>query len=228
MAIEVKPSGLKVSGQEVFDVSESYIAFPDQNEVTYDDGQLLPIGLVSFSLFEPSSTEKVLLALPISGAIFDGDVPFLTYSNTDKGWKVDEQDEEHLGGDFEDYQDYFEKAQRFYQQHKKLTVSLEDNADTVSLFKLGGQPLLGCNWDAYLWDEESDEYDDFFEALEEEEGDEYEDAISREIIYRDDESGKEFMYLGTYSYDTYVDGGGEAIVFYQPELKKVMVISEFS
>jgi len=64
--------------------------------------------------------------------------------------------------------------------------------------------------------------------MDEEEGPDFDLMSTREIVYIDEEAEKEYVFLGMFSYDTYLNGGGECIVFYQPELKKVLVVAEFS
>ena len=76
--------------------------------------------------------------------------------------------------------------------------------------------------------EDNPELDRYHDAMEEESGSDYEYMSSREITYFDEGLEQEFIFLGRFSYDLYLDGGGDCIVFYQPELKKVMVVAEFS
>ena len=61
-----------------------------------------------------------------------------------------------------------------------------------------------------------------------ESGPDFDIMRTREITFFDAELNKEFVFLGTFSFDVYFEGPGDCIVLYQPELKKVMVVAEFS
>ena len=241
MAIEIKTTPIKIGYEDITTKTDEYTPFPTKNDVTYNKNQLLPIGLLSCSVFDGSSEESVLIALPISANVFYGDVLYISYSLTEHGWEVDEEDRDNIGGDFDSYRAYFDQARDFYQQHEAVTSQLIEGNKSQSLFELGGQPALGCNWDEMFTDEDNEELRQYFDVVfdldddeDEEEFDEeayekkYNEFISREIVYHDEDLELDFLYLGCFKYDTYVDGGGEAILFYQPTLKKVMVFSEFS
>jgi len=230
MSFIIKDTKLKVSHREILKCEDGYTAFPSSEHVALDENSLFPLGLLSYKLFDTDKDDKVLIALPNAQGIFDGDYPFITYSLTDEGWKLDEDFADALEYEIEEhYIKYHQQAQAFFKQHQHLTYGLKDG-EKEPLFKLGGQPPLGENWDSYLYDEMGDnpELDHYHDVMEEESGSEYEYMSSREITYFDEEIEQEFIYLGKFSYDIYVDGGGDCIVFYQPELKKVMVVSEFS
>lgn len=230
MAFLIKDTKLKVLPVAILQEEEKYIPFPTQDSVLFEQNALLPIGLLSFSQFDDSSNEKILIAVPNLQGTFDGDYPFITYSLTSEGWLLDGEYSDALEYKFEkNYIEYYQQAQAFFKQHKHLTYDLEVG-EKSPLFELGGQPPLGQNWDSMLFDEMGDnpELDNYHDVMDEESGSDFENMSTKEITYFDEELKKEFIFLGTFSYDIYLDGGGDCIVFYQPELKKVMVIAEFS
>jgi len=193
---------------------------------------LFPVALLSGSKLKDAVKEDILVAIPNTQGTFDGDWPWITYSLTDDGWVLDEEYEEALEYKIEDsYAEYYNKAKSFFEKNKFIVGNVnQDDQEKSPLFKLGGQPPLGQNWGSMMFDEMGDnpELDHYHDVMDDEEGEEFERVSTREITYFDEQIEKEFIYLGLFSYDTYMDGGGECIVFYQPELKKVMVIAEFS
>lgn len=230
MSFLIKDTKIKVSPVEILQEEKNYIPFPTQETASFDENILLPIGLLSYNQFDSNSDEKILIAVPNMQGIFEGDYPFITYSLNNNEWQLDEEYTDALKYQFEeDYTQYYQKAKSFFQQNNYITYDLEDG-DKSPLFELGGQPPLGQNWDAELYDEMGDnpELDHYHDIMEEESGSDFEKMSTREITYFNEELEKEFIFLGTFSYDIYLDGGGECIVFYQPELKKVMVVPEFS
>ncbi len=230
MAFLIKPTALKQAQRNIYHNEAGFTAFPSTEQVAYNDQQLLPIGLLSYQAFDATSQQQILIAVPAVQGTFDGDYPYLSYSLTADGWQMDDTSVEFFGEEFSCYHDYFNQAQDFFGHHEMLTYSLEAEGSKQALFELGGQPPLGCNWDANLYDEmaENEELDHYFDVMDEEEGVEFETMSTREIVYLDEDTDQEYVYLGQFSYDTYLDGGGECIVFYQPELKKVLVVAEFS
>ena len=230
MSFVIKDTKLRVLPVAIVEEKDTYIPFPTQDSSLFDPKFLLPIGLLSYSQFDEGSNEKILIAIPNTQGTFDGDYPFITYSLTNKGWLLDDEYSEAAEDKCEEnYTNYYHKAQEFFKQNKHLTNNL-DAGDKSPLFELGGQPPLGQNWDSELFDEMEDnpELDNYYDVMDEESGSEFEIMSTREITYFDEELEKEFIFLGKFSYDTYLDGGGDCIVFYQPELKKVMVVAEFS
>lgn len=228
MALHIKDSAVTDSPTRITKESNFYTPFPSNEQVTFNEKQLLPLGLLSTTKLAQDDKDNILIAMPISMAIFDGDVPYIAYSLTDHGWQVDASYLESLSDDFESYGEYYQKAASFYKEHTFLNMSLNEAEEGEPLFEFGGQPELGCNWDAYLWDEESDDETRYFDAMDEESGDNYDHYATREIGFLDEQSGVDFSYLGTFSFSIYVDGGGEAIVFYSAKHKKVLIIAEFS
>jgi hypothetical protein len=209
---------------------DSYIPFPVKNNSLSDKEALLPVGMLLFNQFDNNSNDEVLIAVPNAQGIFDGDYPFVTYSLTSEGWKLDDMYSDALKYNFEEhYLNYYKRAKDFYTENKYITNGLESDM-RCPLFELGGQPPLGQNWDAMLYDEmgENPELDNYHDIMDEEGGSDFEFMSTREITYFDEALNKEFIFLGSFSLDVYLDGGGDFIVFYQPELKKVMVVAEFS
>ncbi|KJY85902.1 hypothetical protein TW84_20970 [Vibrio neptunius] len=230
MSFIIKDTQLKVFPTTVAQHVAGYIPFPVQDNIIFDQESLLPIGLLSYSRFDDESTDEILIAMPNIQGVFDGDYPFVTYSLTSDGWALDDDYSDALEYNLEEhYSDYYRKSAVFYRENEYLTHDLASGAK-APLFELGGQPPLGENWDAMLYDEMEDnpELDHYHDVMDDESGPDFERMSTREITYFDEELGKEFVFLGTFSFDTYLDGGGEGIVFYQPELKKVMVVAEFS
>ncbi|WP_087019700.1 hypothetical protein [Thaumasiovibrio subtropicus] len=230
MAFLIKDTQLKVKPVAMTQQNEKYIPFPTQEEVAFDSDALLPIGLLSYDQFDERDNEQILIAVPNVQGTFDGDYEYLTYSKTAQGWRLDEEYADALEYKLEEYMtEHYQKAVSFFNENRHLTYGLEEG-EATALFELGGQPPLGQNWDAVLYDEMGDnpELDHYHEVMDEESGENFDHMSTREITYLNEESDKEFIFLGAFSYDTYLEGGGECIVFYQPELKKVMVVAEFS
>lgn len=228
MAFLIKDKELDIKHQKLLQNQDSYTAFPTAEQVAFDETHLLPIGLISGL---KHLDEDIFIAMPRLGSIFDGDFPIVTYSLTDKGWVLDEEYLEDLDYDLEDeYMEHYHKAKAYFAQHQHLRHGLKEAEDKEPLFELGGQPPLGQNWCANLYDEMGDypELDDYFDVMEEGSGEDYERMKTREITYQDEEDEREYVFLGLFSYELYFEGGGECIVFYQPQLKKVMVVAEFS
>lgn len=232
MAFIIKDTEVQLTKENVLQNSAGYTAFPTTESVSFDPEILLPVGLLSGNTLKDAVEEDILIAIPNLQSTFDGDYPWITYSLTDNGWALDEEYVEDLKYKFEDnYIEHYNKAKDFFQSNQFLVKSFKnDNPKKAPLFASGGQPPLGQNWDANMYDEMGDnpELDNYHDVMEEEEGEEFEKMSTREITYFDEDLEKDFIYLGMFSYDTYMDGGGECIVFYQPELKKVMVVPEFS
>ncbi|MCP4251998.1 MAG: hypothetical protein GY775_01090 [Candidatus Scalindua sp.] len=230
MAFLIKDTKLKVLPRAILREEHKYIPFPTQDSVLIGHNALLPIGLLSYSQFDESSNEKILIAVPSLQGTFDGDYPFITYSLTSDGWLLDDEYSGALEYKLEEnHTEYYQKAEAFFKQHNHLTCDL-DVGDKSPLFELGGQPPLGQNWDSMLFDEMEDnpELDNYYDVMDEESGSDFENMSTKEITYFDEELEKEFIFLGAFSYDTYLDRDGDCIVFYQPELKKIMLVSEFS
>jgi len=237
MAFFIKDTEVQLSKKSILENGDGYTAFPNAESATFDPDVLIPVGLLSGKNLKDQVEEDILIALPNIQGTFDGEWPWITYSLTDKGWVLDEEYLEASEDKIEDsYVEYYNKAKAFFEENKFLSDNLKnenpnkDNQEKASLFELGGQPPLGQNWDSMMFDEMGDnpELDNYHEVMDEGEDEEVEHMSTREITYFDEEFEKEFIYLGLFSYDIYVDGGGECIVFYQPELKKVMVVAEFS
>lgn len=230
MSFIIKDTNLKVSYRKIFEVEDEYLPFPSTGSVAFDENTLLPIGLLSYKIFDGEVNDQILIAVPNAQGIFDGDYPFITYSLTSEGWELDKDFLDASEYKFEDnYIKYYQQAKAFFKQHHHLTYCLKDG-EKEPLFELGGQPPLGQNWDSVLYDEMEDnpELDRYHDIMEEESGSDYEYMSNREITYFDEDLEQEFIFLGRFSYDLYLDGGGDCIVFYQPGLKKVMVVAEFS
>lgn len=231
MALYIKDSALACPATKVLQATDFYKPFPSSQDVAFNDTQLLPVGLLAYSKLDANSDDNVLIALPISMEIFDGDLPYISYSLTDIGWQVDAHNVDNLSEekeDFEDYSEYYQQAASFYAKHQRLNYTLDENDESVPLFEFGGQPILGCNWDAYLWDEEGDDETRYFDAMDEQSGENYSHYSTREIGFFDEEHDVDFAYLGTFCFSTYFEGGGEGIVFYSAKHKRVLVIAEFS
>jgi|GEM_PF-5127755 len=230
MAFLIKESELKVAARKIMQDGEDYCAFPSTQQAKYDPNEFLAIGLLPSNLFDSTTNDQILIAIPNAQGTFYGDYPFITYSLTDEGWQLDEDckdvTEDRLD---EPYQQRYQQALEFFKQHKYLNSDLEAGNQSP-LFELGGQPPIGQNWACNLYDEMEDnpDLDRHYDALEEGEGEEFEYMSTRELTYFDEDLEKEFFFLGWFSYDLYLDAGGECMVFYQPELKKVMVVAEFS
>lgn len=232
MAFFIKDTEVQLAKKDIIQNDEGYTAFPQNESVSFNSDILFPVGLLSGSKLKDAVKEDILIAIPNIQGTFDGDWPWITYSLTDDGWVLDDEYVEALKYKIEDnYVEYYNKTKAFFQQNKCIVRNFKkDDQKKSPLFELGGQPPLGQNWDSIMFDEMGDnpELDHYHDAMDEEEGEEFERMSTREITYFDEDLEKEFIYLGLFSYDTYMNGGGECIVFYQSELKKVMVIAEFS
>ncbi len=232
MAFIIKQDKSSITFEEIFQQNEKYIAFPTTDAVKFDQQALLPIGLLSYRQPDSDVEEQILIAMPNNQGIFDGDEPIITYSLRGEGWTLDQEHDPDYPLD-EEYLEHYQQAQAFFNNKQSLIYNLDDEENTslVPLFILGGQPPLGQNWDAEMYDEMGDnpELDHWHDVIDEGESHaEFEHMSTRQINYLDEESEKEYLYLGMFDYTPYFDGGGECIVFYQPELKQVMVIAEFS
>lgn len=230
MAFLIKDTKLKLPTTNIVQQGEHYISFPNNESVLFDEAQLIPIGLLSVSELDDRVDEPVLIALPNVQGIFYGDEPFLTYSLTDKGWSLDQAYAEAAEHKIEEnYAKYYQQAHHFFKEHGYLNSSLEES-EQETLFKLGGQPPLGQNWDAILYDEMGDnpELDHYHEVMDEGDDAEVEEMSQREITYLDEEQNQEFIYLGRFNFELYLATDMTGIVFYQPELKKVMLVIESS
>ena len=225
MAFLIKDTKLKVPFVEILQEEERYVAFPTNESALFDQDTLLPVGLLSYSLFDNKANDEILIAVPNIQGTFDGDYPFITYSLTSEGWLLDDEYSDGLEYKIEEpYIKRYKQAQIFFKERKLKT------GEGCPLFKLGGQPTLGQNWDSMLYDEMGDnpELDHYHDVMEDGSESDFEYMSTREITYFDEELEKEFIFLGKFSYDLYLGSGGDCIVFYQPELKKVMVVAEFS
>ncbi|AUI85728.1 hypothetical protein BS333_04725 [Vibrio azureus] len=230
MAFIIKETKLKVLPVSIVKEEEFYQPYPAKDAVLFDTETLIPIGLLSYRQFEENNNESIFIAVPNLQGIFDGDYAFITYSLTNQGWKLDNEYIKDTDYKIENnYIEYYLKSVSFYNQYKYVSHPSENSSKEI-LFELGGQPPLGQNWDAMLYDEmaENPELDHYHDVMEEGGEAEFEKMSTREITYFNEELEKEFIYIGMFSFDTYLDGGGECIVFYQPELKKVMIVPEFS
>ena len=230
MTFLIKETKFKVSCEDIFEEKLDVTIFPTAQQVLFDSKKLLPIALLNINQFDSRVHDAVFIAVPNVQGTFYGDEPFITYSLTEQGWVLDaEHHEAAIDSLEEDYLEHYQQAQAYFKQHKYLTYNFSGNDKSV-LFELGGQPPLGQNWDAMLYDEMGDnpELDHYHDVMDEESGADYDDMCTREIVYFDDNLKEEFIYLGKFSYDIYLGAGGDGIVFYQPKLKKVMIVTEFS
>lgn len=220
----------KVSTKEfsVTSNSEQYQAFPEPDQIAYNPKQLLVVGILNYSSFDKASKDRILIAIPATIGTFYGDEPYLSYSFSNGIWQMDRQDIEYFDDEFiNSYQKNFDKAKRFFQQHSQLCWGLDETRDAEALIHIGGQPPLGQNWDAEFNDDNA-EADQYFDALDEGSGEIFEDWSNRNITFYDEDSELEFLYIGRIDYSLYLDGGGDCILFYQPEIRRVMAFAEFS
>lgn len=235
MTFLIKETELQIPAQDIYEASSNAVFFPTEQHVLFDNEQLLPIALLDIKLLNSNQnygnvSDAVLIAVPNVQGTFYGDEPFISYSLTAQGWVLDAEYHDAATHILEeDYLEHYKKAQAYFKKHEFLTYNLSAGDKSV-LFELGGQPPLGQNWDAIMYDEMADnpELDHYHEVMDEESGAEYEKMCTREIVYFDDSLQEEFIYLGKFSYDIYLGSSGEGIVFYQPKLKKVMIVTEFS
>ncbi len=143
MALYIKDSALACPATKVLQATDFYKPFPSCQDVAFNDNQLLPIGLLAYSKLDANSDDNILIALPISMEIFDGDLPYISYSLTDNGWQVDAHNVDNLSEekeDFEDYSEYYQQAASFYAKHQRLNYSLDENDESVPLFEFGVNP----------------------------------------------------------------------------------------
>ena len=230
MSFIIKDTQVKAVYSTLEQEEASYIPFSVEENTILEKESLLPIGLLSYNKFDSNSNDKILIAMPNMQGIFYGDYPLVTYSLTDEGWALDDEYTDALEYPLEQpHLDYYHKAIAFFRENQYLTDDLT-SGERAPLFELGGQPPLGQNWDAMIVDEDEDnpDLDNYYEVMDEESGPDFDIMSTREITYFDAELDKEFVFLGTFSFDVYFEGGGDCIVFYQPELKKAMVVAEFS
>ncbi|MCG7499802.1 hypothetical protein MHO82_23320 [Vibrio sp. Of7-15] len=228
MAFFIKDTKLKVAEREIFHNEEGYIGFPSKDLVVFDNDTLLPIGLLSYNLFDSDSDEKILIAVPNLQGIPEGDYGAITYSfiNKEEGWRLDDEflhdsalDEE------EDYISNYHQAHEFFIKHKHVTAF----GRKAPLFEIGGQPPLGQNWDSILYNERGDnpELDRYHEVTSNISDPDFEYMSTRDITYFNEREEQEFIFLGCFSDTPYLDLAGKFMVFYQPDLKKVMLVIEY-
>ncbi|MDO6707204.1 hypothetical protein [Photobacterium sp. 1_MG-2023] len=228
MAFIIKDTPVKVAEREIFQDEDGYIAFPSNEMAVFDREQFIPIGVLSYQQFDRHSNEKIFIAVPNLQGIPDGDYGAITYSfvSESDGWRLDDEfaNDSKLD-EGEDYIDRYQQSREFFTQHQYL----EAYGRKAPLFVIGGQPPLGQNWDAILYDEMGDnpELDHYHDVTSDRDDPEFESMSSREITYFDEETEQEFIFLGYFSDTPYLELSGTFMVFYQPESKKVMLVVEY-
>ncbi len=223
--LKIKDNPYKVK-EMIFTSSENYTAFPSQNEcgISYNENQLLPLGVINYSIFDDSVSDQVLLAFPV---VEMSEEPYTVYTLKKGVWELNEDQECYL----DSYLPDFVKAKEFYKKNAFLQDNLPDKADESNksmLIRLGAHPLVGCNWDEYFWDEGDNEaLFDAIDTLEKDPEDkEALEVISREIVFIED--NEEYTYIGHIRSSSYTESDTDLFYFYQPKLKKVIVCADFS
>ncbi len=223
----INDSELALAKVEFLKENESYKLFPTAADVSFDENQLMPLGL----LVHPESREQILIALPLSSEVLDREIPYTSYSLTDLGWQVDEQYLEHINED-EDDSEYFDDLTEFYQRITSIFAQDRDYGNKVltalesSLLELGGHPMSG-NWSTYLWNTGDDLKRNYSAAMYEESGEAYAYYSSRQLAFYDEKSKVHFSYLGTLPLKPYFNLGGDAILFYNAKHKKVLFTIDY-
>ncbi|MCY9801840.1 hypothetical protein ACRZ5S_04720 [Vibrio scophthalmi] len=235
MAFVIKDTKLNVAETDIFNDEAGYAAFPTAESVTFDREKLIPIGLLSFNMFDAGVDDKTLIALPNLQGIPDGDYGPITYSYIDEqqGWCLDdeyanddtlEEQDEYLDN-YQQAQDEFAANQCLMRRGKKLP-----------LITLGGQPRFGQNWASCLYNElaKNPELDHYYEVTCSLNHPEFEHMSTRDIVYVDEKDNKEYTFIGSFKDEAYLvrdseylGFAGEFMVFYQPQLKKVMLVAEY-
>lgn len=228
MAFIIKESKVKVDERKIFQGENGYVPFPNNDVATFDNDELIPIGVLSYNQFDSSSDDKILIAVPNLQGIPDGDYGPITYSfaNENEGWRLDEEFRSDAKlDDQEDYLDNYKEALNSFTENGYIMES----GEKAPLFEIGGQPPLGQNWDAILYDEMGDnpELDHYHEVTSDLNHPEFEDMNTRDIVYFDEEDEREYIFLGSFRDTPYLDLSGCIMVFYQPDLKKVMLVVEY-
>ena len=228
MAFIIKESKIRVDEREIFQAENLYTPFPSNGLVSFDSSQLIPIGILSYNAFDSTVLNQVLIAVPNLQGIPDGDYGAITYSFDSEcnKWQLDEEflnDAKLEDHDF--HLDIYEKTKLFFNENGFIVES----GNKKPLFVIGGQPPLGQNWDSVLYDEAGDnpELDHYDEVMTNLNDPEFEYMSTREVVYLDEESEDEYIFLGSFRDTPYLDLAGCLMVFYQPELNKVMLAIEY-
>ena len=226
MAFTIKDTEVKVTEREIFHDENEYTSFPTTALVNFEQDELIPIGLLSYQLFDSSSCDAILIAVPNLQGIPDGDYGPITYSfiGEKSRWKLDNEFIEDPKLD-EEYLENYESARDFYLKNNYIM----EYRSKSPLFTLGGQPPLGQNWDSILYNEMGDnpELDYYHDVTSNINDPKFEYMSTREIVYLDERDEKEYVFLGSFRDIPYLDMAGSIMVFYQHELKKVMLVVEY-
>ncbi len=223
----INDSDLALAKVEFLKESESYKLFPTAEDASFDENQLMPLGLLSIA----ETSEQILIALPLSSEVLDREIPYTSYSFTDSGWQVDKPYLEYINEDDDDLE-YFDDLTEFYQRITSIFAQDRYYGNKVlealesSLLELGGHPILG-NWSMYLWNTGDDLKMNYSDAMHKKSGEAYEHYSSRQLAFYDEKSKVHFSYLGTLPLKPYFNLGGDAVLFYNAEHKKVLLTIDY-
>ncbi len=228
MAFIIKESKVRVDEREIFQREKVYTPFPSDELGSFDRNELIPIGILSYSVFDSAIIDQVLIAVPNLQGIPDGDYGAITYSFNSEcnKWRLDteflsdeklEEQDVHLNN--------YKKSLEFFNENNFIIES----GNKVPLFVIGGQPRFGQNWAASLYNEmgNNPELDHYYEVTTNINHPEFEYMSTREIVYLDEQKENEYIFLGSFRDIPYLDLAGCLMVFYQPELRKVMLAVEY-
>ena len=86
--------------------------------------------------------------------------------------------------------------------------------------------MLGCNWDAYIWEDE-EQLDTLMDAMDEDDDNEQaQELLKRSIVMNID--GDIYHYVAQISCMNYVESSADLIYFYNPQKKRIVMGVDFS
>ena len=227
--LQISTTHYKHPESKLFENNHQFKAFPAQadSKIDFNSAQFFALGLLNVETLIDNCTDEILLAYPPSEWLAESE--YVAYKNIDGKWQLDEANNEDWTFEFEEEQARFDALKSFHAQHGFLQYHPDKapgDSSKSSLVTLGGQPMLGCNWDAYIWEDE-EQLDTLMDAMDEDDDNEQaQELLKRSIVMNID--GDIYHYVAQISCMNYVESSADLIYFYNPQKKRVVMGVDFS
>lgn len=227
--LQISTTHYKHPESKLFENNHQFKAFPAQSDSTIDfnSAQFFALGLLNVETLIDNCTDEILLGYPPSEWLAESE--YVAYKNINGKWQLDEANNEDWTFEFEEEQARFDALKSFHAQHGFLQYHADKapgDSSKSSLVTLGGQPMLGCNWDAYIWEDE-EQLDTLMDAMDEDDSNEQaQELLKRSIVMNID--GDIYHYVAQISCMNYVESSADLIYFYNPQKKRVVMGVDFS
>ncbi len=227
--LQISTTHYKHPESKLFENNHQFKAFPAQADSTIDfnSAQFFALGLLNVETLIDNCTDEILLAYPPSEWLAESE--YVAYKNINGKWQLDEANNEDWTFEFEEEQARFDALKSFHVQHGFLQYHPDKapgDSSKSSLVMVGGQPMLGCNWDAYIWEDEK-QLDTLMDAMDEDvDNEQAQELLKRSIVMNID--GDIYHYVAQISCMNYVESSADLFYFYNPQKKRIVMGVDFS